>query len=165
MAVKVIWESKPVVFRWVFIRFKLHSSFPSLWYRPPAASPTLDSYFLPCYFPVYIYFQIYLYIYCWGLYENGAIQKIDNEEKSIKFREKLLGAFQRLNQYLRINFSKRETGGKIGEKISDITDNRSFIAGNGRAPESYQRSAFMGDRNCNCTIHDSAFQDRSFKSE
>jgi hypothetical protein len=55
--------------------------------------------------------------------------------------------------------------GKIGEKISDIIDNRSFIAGNGRAPESYQRSAFMGNRDCNRTIYDSAFQDGSFKSE
>jgi hypothetical protein len=55
--------------------------------------------------------------------------------------------------------------GKIGEKISDITDNWNSIARNGYAPESYKKPAFMGDRDCNYNIHNSAFQDRSSKSE
>ena len=55
--------------------------------------------------------------------------------------------------------------GKIGEKISDITDDWSFTTDNERDFESYQRSGFMGNRDCNCTFHDSAFQDRSFKSK
>lgn len=64
------------------------------------------------------------------------------------------------------NQLKREIRGKeIGKEISDITCNWSFIAGNGHAPESYQRPAFMGNRDCNCTIHDPAFQDRPFKSK
>jgi|LSQX01.3.fsa_nt_gb hypothetical protein len=56
---------------------------------------------------------------------------------------------------------KGSKGEKSGEKISDITVNRHFVAGNRRVLESYQRSVFMGDRDCNCIIHDLTFQDRS----
>lgn len=47
-------------------------------------------------------------------------QKIDNEEKSIKFREKLVGALQRTSRDLRISYSKRETRGRKLEKKFQI---------------------------------------------
>lgn len=91
-------------------------------------------------------------------------KKVDNEEKAIKSRDKFLDAFKRLT-IIEDLLLKQEVRGKVGEKISDIIDNRSFTAGSGCASESYKRSAFIGNRDCNCTIHDSAFQDRSFESE
>jgi len=53
---------------------------------------------------------------------------------------------------------------KVEQKDSNFTGSGSFITDHRRTPEHYQRPVSVGYRDCNCVIHDFAFQDRPFKS-
>ena len=57
-------------------------------------------------------------------------------------------------------------GGEIIEhKGSNFAGSWSIITYYGYAHEYYQRPTYVGYRDCNCIIHDFAFQARSFKSK
>jgi hypothetical protein len=49
---------------------------------------------------------------------------------------------------------------KFGQKTSDFTDNRGFLAYCRRTSSYNQRPTYIKFWSCNCSIHDFAFQDR-----
>lgn len=53
----------------------------------------------------------------------------------------------------------------IEHEGSNFTGSWSIIAYHRYAPEYYQRPTYAGYRDCNCIIHDFAFQTRSSKSK
>jgi len=52
----------------------------------------------------------------------------------------------------------------VEQKYSNFAGGGSFITDYRCTSEHYQKPAFVGYSDCNCSIHDFTFQDRPFKS-